>query len=43
MEKKTVSSISGGGKTGELHVKEWMRLERFFTPYTKTNLSELKT
>ena len=23
MEKKTISSISGAGKTGQLHVKEW--------------------
>ena len=34
---KPVSSISGAGKTGQLHVKEW-NLEHFLTPYTKINL-----
>jgi len=40
MEKKTVSSISGAGKTGQLHVKEWNlkkknEIEYSLTPYTK--------
>ena len=33
---KTVSSINGAGKTGQLHVKK-MKLEHFLTPYTKRN------
>ena len=32
---KTVSSISGAGKTGQLHVR--VKLEHFLTPYTKLN------
>ena len=35
---KTVSSISGAGKTGQLHVKgEGMKLGHSLTPYTKIN------
>ena len=33
---KTVSSISGAGKTGQLHVKT-MKLKHSLTPYTKIN------
>ena len=33
---KTVSSISGAGKTGQLHVKR-MKLEHSLKPYTKIN------
>ena len=33
---KTVSSISGPGKKGQLYVKDY-RLEHFPTPYTKIN------
>ena len=39
---KTVSSISGAGKTGQLHVKE-NKLEYSLTPYTKINTNGLKT
>ena len=31
---KTASSISGAGKSGQLHEKEW---EHFLTPYIKIN------
>ena len=31
---KTVSSISGAEKTGQLHVKE-LKLEHYLTSYTK--------
>ena len=31
----TVYSISGAGKTGQLHVKEWY--QDILTPYTKIN------
>ena len=33
-EKKTLSSISGAKKTGQLHVKEW-NLEHSVIPYKK--------
>ena len=33
---KTVSSISGAGKTGQLHVKN-MKLEHSVTPFTEIN------
>ena len=32
---KTASSISGAGKTGQLHVCKRMKLEHFLIPYTK--------
>ena len=32
---KTVSSVSGAGKTRQPHVKEWMKLEHSVIPYTK--------
>ena len=34
--KKTVSSINGAGKTGQLHVKR-IKVDYFLIPYTKIN------
>ena len=38
---KAVSSISGAGKTGQLHVKK-MKLKHFIMPYTKRNSKQVK-
>ena len=34
---KTVLSISGAGKSGQLYAKKIMKLEHFLTLYTKIN------
>ena len=43
---KTASSISGGGKTGQLHVKEWNSYTKMNemneTPYTKIKSKWIK-
>ena len=38
-EEKTVPSINGARKTGQLHVKKKMKLENSLKPYTKISLT----
>ena len=41
-EEKTVPSINGARKTGQLHVKKKMKLENSLKPYTKISLTQIK-